>query len=103
MIQQLVKNGFQQEAYEQIKPMLARVIKNKGFYEWYTKDNKPEGSGTFRGEAGVLYDAISLLENTGNNPQYLYTTNKNRESEKIGLPIFIQFCSHSLPLFPNIL
>ncbi|MGE8243731.1 MAG: amylo-alpha-1,6-glucosidase [Sphingobacterium sp.] len=65
MIQQLVKNGFQQEAYEQIKPMLARVIKNKGFYEWYTKDNKPEGSGTFRGEAGVLYDAISLLENTG--------------------------------------
>ncbi len=65
MIQQLVKNGFQQEAYEQIQPMLARVIKNKGFYEWYTKDNKPEGSGTFRGEAGVLYDAINLLENTG--------------------------------------
>lgn len=65
MIQQLAKNGFQQEAYEQIKPMLARVIKNKGFYEWYTKDNKPEGSGTFRGEAGVLYDAITLLENTG--------------------------------------
>lgn len=63
MIQQLAKNGFQQEAHEQIKPMLARVIKNKGFYEWYTKDNKPEGSGTFRGEAGVLYDAITLLEN----------------------------------------
>ncbi len=62
MIQQLVKNGFQQEAYEQIQPMLARVIKNKGFYEWYTKDNKPEGSGTFRGEAGVLYDALELLE-----------------------------------------
>ncbi len=65
MIQQLVKNGFQQEAYEQIQPMLARVIKNKGFYEWYTKDNKPEGSGTFRGEAGVLYDAIELLEGAG--------------------------------------
>jgi hypothetical protein len=44
--------------------MLARVIKNKGFYEWYTKDNKPEGSGTFRGEAGVL-DAIELLEHAG--------------------------------------
>ncbi|WP_343560392.1 amylo-alpha-1,6-glucosidase [Sphingobacterium sp.] len=65
MIQQLVKNGFQQEAYQQIKPMLERVLKNKGFYEWYTKDNKPEGSGTFRGEAGVLYDAINLLENSG--------------------------------------
>ena len=62
MIQQLVKNGFEKEAYEQMKPMLDRVIKNKGFYEWYTKDNKPEGSGTFRGEAGVLFDAISLLE-----------------------------------------
>lgn len=62
MIQQLVKNGYEKEAYEQMKPMLDRVIKNKGFYEWYTKDNKPEGSGTFRGEAGVLFDAISLLE-----------------------------------------
>ncbi|WP_400261196.1 amylo-alpha-1,6-glucosidase [Sphingobacterium sp. SG20118] len=63
MIQQLVKNGYEKEAYEQMKPMLDRVIKNKGFYEWYTKDNQPEGSGTFRGEAGVLYDAITLLEN----------------------------------------
>ncbi|MNT10528.1 hypothetical protein D3C71_1982160 [compost metagenome] len=67
MIQQLVKNGYEKEAYEQIKPMLDRVIKNKGFYEWYTKDNKPEGSGTFRGEAGVLFDAITLLENSYNS------------------------------------
>jgi GH15 family glucan-1,4-alpha-glucosidase len=66
IIQQLVKNGYEKEAYEQIKPMLDRVIKNKGFYEWYTKDNKPEGSGTFRGEAGVLFDAITLLENSYN-------------------------------------
>ncbi len=64
MIQQLVKNGFEKEAYEQMRPMLERVIDNNGFYEWYTKDNKPEGSGTFRGEAGVLYDAITLLENS---------------------------------------
>ncbi|EFK57024.1 amylo-alpha-1,6-glucosidase [Sphingobacterium spiritivorum] len=62
MIQQLIKNGFEKEAYEQLKPMLDRVIVNKGFFEWYTKDNKPKGSGTFRGEAGVLYDAIVLLE-----------------------------------------
>lgn len=65
MIQQLIRNGFVTEAKEQLKPMLDRVIKNKGFYEWYTKDNKPEGSGTFRGEAGVLYDAIQLLEKSG--------------------------------------
>ncbi|MFC6100503.1 glucosidase family protein [Olivibacter domesticus] len=62
MIQQLVINGFEEEAYEQLKPMVGRVLKNNGFFEWYTRDNKPEGSGTFRGEAGVLYDAIILLE-----------------------------------------
>ncbi|WP_282161889.1 hypothetical protein [Ulvibacterium marinum] len=62
MIQQLVKNGFVEEAYEQLLPMTQRVVKNYGFYEWYTVDNRPEGSGTFRGSAGVLYKAILLLE-----------------------------------------
>ncbi|QNL52567.1 hypothetical protein H8S90_16435 [Olivibacter sp. SDN3] len=62
MIQQLIRNGFYQEAYEQLKPMTARVVKNDGFFEWYTVDNQPKGSGTFRGEAGVLFDAIHMLE-----------------------------------------
>jgi hypothetical protein len=62
MIQQLIKYGFVQEAYEQVQPMLKRVIDNKGFYEWYSVDNKPRGSGTFRGEAGVLYLAIEQFE-----------------------------------------
>ena len=62
MIQQLIRNGFIQEAQQQLKPMLQRVINNNGFYEWYTVDNKPKGSGTFRGEAGVLFDAITMLE-----------------------------------------
>jgi len=62
MVSALYKNGFKKEAYEQLKPMLKRVIDNKGFYEWYTVDNKPKGSGTFRGEAGGLYDAIVLFE-----------------------------------------
>lgn len=64
MIQQLIENGFTKEAYEQLQPMVDRVLKNNGFFEWYTKDNKPEGSGTFRGEAGVLYDAIVLLQDS---------------------------------------
>jgi GH15 family glucan-1,4-alpha-glucosidase len=63
MIQQLIKYGFVQEAYEQIQPMLKRVKDNNGFYEWYSLDNKPRGSGTFRGEAGVLYSAIVMFEN----------------------------------------
>jgi hypothetical protein len=62
MIQQLVKYGFIEEAYEHLLPMTSRVVKNDGFYEWYTVDNEPEGSGTFRGSAGVLYKSIELLE-----------------------------------------
>ena len=62
MIQQLIKNGFIEEAYELIQPMVKRVKDNDGFFEWYTVDNKPKGSGTFRGEAGVLYKAITMFE-----------------------------------------
>ena len=67
MIQQLVRYGFITEAYEQLLPMTDRVVKNNGFYEWYTVDNKPEGSGTFRGSAGVLYKSISMLDNWSNS------------------------------------
>jgi glycogen debranching enzyme len=63
MIQQLIKYGFVKEAYEQVLPMVKRVKENNGFYEWYSVDNKPRGSGTFRGEAGVLYTAIKMFEN----------------------------------------
>jgi hypothetical protein len=67
MIQQLIKHGFIEEAYEQITPMLKRVKDNNGFFEWYSVDNKPRGSGTFRGEAGVLYKAIIMLEEWAGN------------------------------------
>jgi glycogen debranching enzyme len=62
MIQQLIKYGFIEEAYEQVKPMMERVRTNNGFYEWYTIANEPRGSGTFRGSAGVLYKSILLFE-----------------------------------------
>ncbi|MFC3199157.1 GH36-type glycosyl hydrolase domain-containing protein [Parapedobacter deserti] len=62
MIQQLIRNGFVAEAYDQIQPMLRRAVDHGGFYEWYTVDNQPRGSGTFRGAAGVLYDAIVMFE-----------------------------------------
>lgn len=61
MIQELVRNGFVKEAYDEIQPMLKRVVENKGFYEWYAVDGTPSGSGTFRGEAGVLHKAIEDL------------------------------------------
>lgn len=62
MILQLVRNGFVQEAYDEIRPMLDRVIKNKGFYEWYGPGEHPDGSGHFKGSAGVLVTAINALE-----------------------------------------
>ena len=61
MIQQLVTNGFVQEAYNEIQPMIDRVLRNKKFYEWYSVDGKPRGSGDFRGSAGVLAKAIVML------------------------------------------
>lgn len=64
MIQQLVKHGLLEEAYEQLLSMTERVMKNDGFYEWYSIDNEPRGSGTFRASAGVLYIAIEMLENS---------------------------------------
>ncbi len=67
MIQQLVKYGFVEEAYAQLLPMTDRVLVNNGFYEWYTVDNKPEGSGTFRGSAGVLDKAIEMLQEWAHN------------------------------------
>ena len=67
MIQQLIRHGFVEEAYEEAKPMFERVIENDGFYEWYTPENEPMGSGTFRGSAGVLYTAIEMFEEWAEN------------------------------------
>ena len=61
MVQQLILNGFVEEAYQEINPMINRVIKNNGFYEWYGMGNIPSGSGNFKGSAGVLAKAIHLL------------------------------------------
>jgi hypothetical protein len=61
MIQQLIANGFIEEAYRQLLPMVERVEANAGFFEWYTVSNEPKGSGLFRGSAGVLGKAIQML------------------------------------------
>ena len=62
MITTLAKNGFIDEAYQELSPMIDRVITNDGFYEWYTVKGEPKGSGLFRGSAGVLLEAIEALE-----------------------------------------
>ncbi|MDR6945257.1 hypothetical protein [Mucilaginibacter pocheonensis] len=63
MIAALVANDLIKEAYDELTPMIDRAIANKGFYEWYNiQTGAPKGSGDFRGEAGVLFDAITVLK-----------------------------------------
>jgi len=63
MIMALTENDLVKEAYEELSPMLDRVLSHHGFYEWYdVQTGEPKGSGDFRGEAGVLYDAIKQLK-----------------------------------------
>jgi glycogen debranching enzyme len=61
MVTQLLRYNLLNEAREALEPMLTRVLKNKGFYEWYTPANEPKGSSGFKGEAGVLWTAVTLL------------------------------------------
>jgi hypothetical protein len=62
MIQQLVRAGFVEEAYRELKPMVVRVQRVGDFHEWWSRDNQPRGSGQFRGSAGVLGRAIEMLQ-----------------------------------------
>ena len=61
MIHALIRYGFLQEAHDELRPMLQRVADQGGFYEWYKLDGTPVGSGTYRGAAGVLYQANEML------------------------------------------
>ena len=61
MIQQLIAHGYVAEAYAEVRPMIDRVIKNNGFYEWYGQGGVPSGSGHFKGSAGVLCKAIEMF------------------------------------------
>lgn len=79
MIIQLVRYGFIKEAVEQLAPMIRRARSNKGFFEWYTPSNEPKGSGTFRGSAGVLYNAVTSLEKWAQDQN---SCGSNRESDQ---------------------
>jgi hypothetical protein len=48
--------------------MLDRTIKYNDFNEWFLMDNTPApGTGSYRGTAGVLWDALVALEKNNNN------------------------------------
>lgn len=62
MIQQLIRLGYVEEAYRNLQPMVERVVRTGDFHEWWTRDNQPRGSAAFRGSAGVLGQAIEMLQ-----------------------------------------
>lgn len=61
MIPMLVRYDLVEDAIIELKPFIDRVIENDGFFEWYTIDGQPKGSGIFRGSAGVLLESIESL------------------------------------------
>lgn len=65
----MIDRGMVREAYDEFSPMLDRVIANQGFNEWYSPDGTPHGSGTFRGEAGVMMETIDRLRAWANSRQ----------------------------------
>ena len=67
MITQLARHGLVREAYAEFSPMLDRAIRNDGFFEWYGPGDEPHGSGTYRGAAGVMREAIFALKESVNN------------------------------------
>lgn len=60
--QQMVLRGQAQVAYQELGPMLDRVIRDDGFFEWYTRDGAARGSAEYRGTAGQIAAAIDLLQ-----------------------------------------
>jgi hypothetical protein len=61
MVRDLIEQGDIADAYREIRPMVDRVERVNGFYEWWSRDNQPRGSANFRGSAGELGRDIELL------------------------------------------
>ena len=56
------KNSFQHFLWVSIILLTIYIIGPDGFFEWYTIDGQPKGSGIFRGSAGVLLEAMEAIQ-----------------------------------------
>lgn len=61
IIQQMVAHGQVATAYQELAPMLDRVLRDDAFFEWYTREGIAQGSGEYRGTAGQLANAIDMI------------------------------------------
>ncbi len=62
IVQQMVSRGQVQMAHQELGPMLDRVIRDDGFFEWYTREGAAKGSAEYRGTAGQIAAAIDMLQ-----------------------------------------
>ena len=67
MVQALVAQDFGPDAYLELLPIVQRVQRHNGFYEWFDRKDQPQGSATFRGSAGVIGKAITMLRSWAQN------------------------------------
>ena len=58
----LAARGLRDEAAAALKPMVDRVVAHGGFYEWWDREGRPQGSPLFHGAAGVLGAAIQEVD-----------------------------------------
>jgi hypothetical protein len=61
LVRQMLVHDSHALAWRELDPMLERVVANDGFYEWYDMNNRPRGSGAFKGAAGALASTIIML------------------------------------------
>ena len=62
MVQALAARGLAAEGRAALQPMLERVVAHDGFFEFWDAHGTPHGSGSFRGAAGVLAQAVLMLD-----------------------------------------
>lgn len=67
MLRELAEHRMVREAYDELQPMLDRVIADADFFESYSPIGKPAGSPNFRGSAGALALAIEAVQNAARN------------------------------------
>jgi hypothetical protein len=58
----MVAYGQVQTAYRELGPMLDRILRDGAFFEWYSRDGAPMGSGDFRGSAAQIAKSVDMLE-----------------------------------------
>jgi len=59
VIQALIQHGLVEDAYLELVPMVRRVQRSGGFFEWFDRRQPSPGLGHLRGRRGVLGKAIS--------------------------------------------